>query len=155
MYEDFEDLRDNCPAEIKAEIAIDLEHDDLNRLDEVWPTTTDGEFRLYLNSAVSNFWENEVRTRGGQSVPEDGFAIEIIVDTFTDPEMGSTLYLELHAYCGTEGIGELAWSVFEDDKLERSFAEAMAVKVVELLGNTGLDVDGIRCEVEVTEVEEV
>jgi len=155
MYEDFEDLRDNCPAEIKADIAIDLEHDDLNRLDEIWPTTTDGEFRLYLNSAVSNFWENEVRGRGGQTVPEDGFAIEILIDTFTDPEMGSTLYLELHAYCGTEGIGDLAWQVFADDKLEREFARVMAAKVVELLQDANPGADGIRCEIEVTEVEEV
>lgn len=155
MYEDFEDLRDNCPTEIKADIAIDLEHDDLNRLDEIWPTTADGEFRLYLNSAVSNFWENEVRTRGGEAVPEDGFAIEILIDTFTDPEMGSTLYLELHAYCGTEGIGDLAWQVFEDDKLEREFAARMSARVIDLLRDAGVGVDGLRCEIEVTEVEEL
>jgi len=155
MYEDFEDLRDNCPAEIKADIAIDLEHDDLNRLDEVWPTTAEGEFRLYLNSAVSSFWENEVRTCGGQTVPEDGFAIEIVIDTFTDPEMGSTLYLELHAYCGTEGIGDLAWQIFSDDNLERRFATEMAAKVLELLSAAKANIDGVRCEIEVTEVEEL
>ena len=155
MYEDFEDLRDNCPAEIKADIAIDLEHDDLDHLDTIWPITTDGEFRLYLNSAVSGFWENEVRTRGGQAVPEDCFAVEIVIDTFTDPEMGSTLYLELHGYCGTEGIGDLAWQVFADDKLEREFARVMAAKVLELLREAKADITGVRCDVEVTEVEEV
>jgi len=154
MYEDFEDLRDNCPAEIKADIAIDIEHDDPARLAEIWPATADGEFRLYLNQAISNFWENAVRTRGGDNVPEDGFAIEIIIDSFSDPEMGSTLYLELHAYCGTEGIGDLAWQVFEDDELERRFAGELAARVPGLLQEvTGAE--GVRCVVEVTEVEEL
>jgi len=154
MYEDFEDLRDNCPAEIKADIAIDIEHDDPVRLAEIWPTTEDGEFRLYLNGAVSEFWENEVRSRGGNAVPDDGFAIEIVIDSFTDREMGSTLYLELHAYCGTEGIGDLAWKVFEDDQLERRFAAVMANKVPELLADAA-DASGVGCVVEVTEVEEL
>ncbi len=155
MYEDFEDLRDNCPAEIKADIAIDLEHDDPEHLAGIWPVTGEGEFRLYLNSAVSAFWENEVRTRGGNSVPDDGFAIEIVIDTFTDPEMGSTLYLELHAYCGTEGIGDLAWQVFADDKLEREFSRTMGSKVVELLREANPAAADIRCNVEVTEVAEL
>ena len=154
MYEDFEDLRDNCPAEIKADIAIDIEHDDEARLKEIWPATQDGEFRLYLNSAVSGFWENEVRSRGGDNVPDDGFAIEIVIDSFTDPEMGSTLYLELHAYCGTEGIGDLAWQVFEDDKLERKFSSLMEDKVPTLL-REATKADGVSCVVEVTEVEEL
>ena len=154
MYEDFEDLRDNCPAEIKADIAIDLEHDDSARLAEIWPATEDGEFRLYLNQAVSDFWEYEVRNRRGATVAEDCFAIEIIIDTFTDPEMGSTLYLELHAYCGTEGVGDLAWKVFDDDKLERRFAKEMAAKVPTLLKDV-TTADGVRCEVDVTDVEEL
>lgn len=154
MYEDFEDLRDNCPAEIKADIAIDIEHGDPARLAEIWPTTEDGEFRLYLNGAVSTFWEQEVRARGGSNIPEDGFAIEIMIDSFSDREMGSTLYLELHAYCGTEGIGDLAWQVFADDKLERRFAASMAAKVPELLDDA-TDSSGVSCVVEVTEVEEL
>lgn len=154
MYEDFEDLRDNCPAEIKADIAIDIEHGDPERLAEIWATTEGGEFRLYLNGAVGEFWENEVRTRGGGAVPDDGFAIEIMIDSFSDPEMGSTLYLELHAYCGTEGIGDLAWRVFEDDRLERRFAAMMADKVPELLADA-TDASGVSCVVEVTEVEEL
>jgi hypothetical protein len=152
MYEDFEDLRDNCPAEIKADIAIDFEHDDPARLAEIWPATADGEFRLYLNQAVSDFWENEVRTRG--DVPDDGFAIEIVIDSFNDQDMGSTLYLELHAYCGTDGIGASAWQVFEDDKIERRFAAALAAKAPGLL-NDATDAGGVRCVVEVTEVEEL
>ncbi len=154
MYEDFEDLRDNCPAEIKADIAIDIEHDDLARLAEIWAVTGDGEFRLYLNQAISNFWETQVRTRGSQVVPDDGFAIEILIDSYTDPDMGSTLYLELHAYCGTEGIGDLAWQVFEDDKLEREFARLMADKTPQLLQEK-VNAAGVRCDVEVTEVEEL
>jgi len=152
MYEDFEDLRDNCPVEIKADIAIDLEHDDLARLEVVWPLTTEGEFRLYLNQAISNFWENEVRSRGGQTVPEDCFAIDIVVDSYTDPDMGSSLYLELHAYCGTDGVGDLAWQVFADDELERRFAKAMAPRVLELLGP---EAAGVACDLEVTEVAEL
>ncbi len=154
MYEDFEDLRDNCPAEIKADIAIDIEHDDAGRLEKIWPATQDGEFRLYLNGAVSEFWENEVRTRGGAAVPDDCFAIEIVIDTFSDPEMGSTLYMELHAYCGTEGVGDLAWKVFEDDKIERRFARQLAAKVPGLLAEVA-KADGVRCTIEVTEVEEL
>ena len=70
MYEDFDDLRENCPAEIKADIAIDIEHDDTAQQAEIWAATSDGEFRLYLNSAVSNFWEAEVRNSGGNDVPD-------------------------------------------------------------------------------------
>ena len=51
MYEDFEDLRDNCPARIRAVIAIDLEHDDDRRMADVWTATGNDEFRLYLNGA--------------------------------------------------------------------------------------------------------
>ena len=65
MYEDFEDLRDNCPAEIKALIAVDLMHDDQEKLDAVWQVTADGEFRLALNQAVTDFWEKAVRDEGG------------------------------------------------------------------------------------------
>ena len=44
MYRDFEDLRDNCPAQIKADIAIDFHHDDPAALAAFWPVTEDGEF---------------------------------------------------------------------------------------------------------------
>ncbi len=154
MYQDFDDLRDNCPAEIKATIAIDIEHDDPERLLKIWPATEDGEFRLYLTSAISDFWESELRTRGGDNVPDDCFAIEIMIDSFSDPEMGSTLYLELHAYCGTTGVGDLAWQVFDDDKLERTFAKIMAAKVPSILKETS-GAEGVHCNVEVTDVEEV
>ncbi|MFT5315054.1 MAG: hypothetical protein ACI9UK_000885 [Candidatus Krumholzibacteriia bacterium] len=154
MYEDFDDLRDNCPAEVKATIAIDFEHDDAERLKKIWPATEDGEFRLYLTTAVSEFWESEVRKRGGDNVPDDCFAIEIVIDSFSDPEMGSTLYLALRAFCGTKGVGDLAWKVFDDDKLERVFSEAMDVKVPALLKETS-GAEDVRCVVEVTEVDEV
>jgi len=154
MYEDFEDLRDNCPAEIKAEIAMDLIHDDPLHLAEVWPAVEDGEFRLSLVQAVTDFWEKEIRSKGGKNVPEDGFAIEIVVDSYSDQDMGSSLYLELHAYCGTEGIGDLAWDVFEDDKIERRFASDMAAQVPLILEKTAPGA-GLACEVEVTEVEEL
>ena len=107
MYRDFEDLRDNCPAEIKADIAIDFNHSDAAALEAFWPSTEDGEFRLSLVQRVSDFFEHEVRRRGGDLVPEDGFAIEILVDSYHDPEMGYSMYLEAHAYCGTEKIGDL------------------------------------------------
>jgi hypothetical protein len=68
--------------------------------------------------------------------------------------MGSTLYLELHAYCGTDGIGDLAWKVFEDDKLERQFSKLMEGKVPDLL-NDVTNAKGMTCVVEVTEVEEL
>ena len=154
MYDDFDDLKDNCPAEIKADIAIDIVHGDVERVAAVWPATENGEFRLHLTQEVSDFWEKEVRTRGGNNVPEDGFAIEIVVDSYTDEEMGSTLYLDLRAYCGTEGIGDLAWQVFDDDKLERRFAAEIGARVPILLGAI-TDATGVHCEVEVTEVEEM
>lgn len=153
MYESFEDLRDNCPARVRAAIAIDLEHDDPARLDAVWPATADGGFRMFLTGAVRDFWEEQVRSRG-KAVPDDAFAIEIVVDSFTDRDMGSTLYLELVAYCGTEGIGDLTWDVFEDDPLERKFAAHLAAAVPKLLADV-TDTAGVRCEVEVTEVEEL
>ncbi len=154
MYEDFEDLRDNCPAEIKALIAIDLMHDDQAKLDEVWQLTADGEFRLALNQAVTDFWENAVRDKGGDSVPVDGLAIEILLDSFTDPDMGSSLYLELHAYCGTEGIGELCWKVFDDEARAVAFEKEFSVKVMEILARWAPD-SGVRCDVELNEVEEL
>jgi hypothetical protein len=154
MYEDFEDLRDHCPAEIKAMIAIDFLHDDQDKLDAVWPSTGDGEFRLALVQAVTDFWENAVRDKGAGSVPVDGFAIEILVDSFTDPVMGSSLYLELHAYCGTEGIGELCWKVCDDEDRAVAFEKEFATLVPEILARLTPEA-GVRCEVELTEVEEM
>jgi hypothetical protein len=154
MYKDFEDLRDNCPAEIKAAIAIDLDHEDQEKLDEVWPFTGDGEFRLAVTQAVSDFWENAVRQEGGSTVPVDGFAIEIVLDSFTDPIMGSSLYLELHAYCGTEGIGEMCWKIFDDEDRAVAFENEFSAKVPEILAKWAPE-SGIRCDVELNEVEEL
>lgn len=153
MYRDFEDLRDNCPVRIDANIAIDLVHESLDRLNAVWPVTGDGEFRLYLTGEVAGFWEDAVRGKGGEAIPEDGFAIDIEVDSFHDPEMGFSLYLDLHAYCGDEKTGEICWDVFDDDDRVQAFITAMGPKVLELLGEKA-DVTGLHVEVEVTEVEE-
>ncbi len=154
MYKDFEDLRDNCPAEIKAEVAIDFKHDNLDRLQKFWPSTEDGEFRLSLVQRVSDFWEREVRSRSGSEVPDDGFAIEILVDSYHDTDMGYSMYLELHAYCGTVGIGDLAWTVFADDELEAEFRRVLPGRVADLLGRLAPG-SGVTCEVEVSEVEEL
>jgi len=154
MYRDFEDLRDNCPAEIKADIAIDFNHEDPEKLQEFWPVTGDGEFRLSLVQRVSDFWEREVRGRGGALVPEDGFAIEILVDSYHDREMGYSLYLELHAYCGSEEIGEMAWSVLSDDELEAEFRRVLPGRIADLLGRLAPG-SGVTCEVEVSEVQEL
>ena len=154
MYEDFEDLRDNCPSGVKALIAIDLDHEDQDQLDEVWPVTADGEFRLALTQAVSDFWEKAVRENGTVEVPVDGFAAEILLDSFTDPIMGSSLYLELHAYCGTEQIGEACWKVFDDEDRAVAFEKEFSVKVAEILARWAPD-SGVRCDVELNEVEEV
>jgi hypothetical protein len=154
MYEDFEELRDNCPAEIMATVAIDFLHDDQGQLDTLWPAIGDGEFRLALNQAVTDFWEKAVRDQGAGSIPVDGFAIEIQIDSFTDPVMGSSLYLELHAYCGTEGIGEICWKVFDDEDRAVVFEKEFASRVPEILAKWAPD-SGVRCEVELTEVEEM
>ena len=154
MYQDFEDLRDNCPAEIKAEIAIDYHHADPKALADFWPRTEDGEFRLSLIQRVSDFWEHQVRSRGGDLVPDDGFAIEILLDSYHDEEMGYSMYLELHAYCGTEKIGDLAWDVFESDDLEAEFRKTMAGRLEDLLGRH-FPGSGVTCTLEVNEVEEL
>jgi hypothetical protein len=154
MYRDFEDLRDNCPAEIRADIAIDFDHPDQAKLREVWPATGDGEFRLALTQAVSDFWDREVRDAGGGRVPEDGFACEMLVDSYRDDDMGATMFLELHAYCGTEEIGDLAWKVFEDDAVERKFAAEMERKVPPMFERASPGA-GLTCSVEVTEVAEL
>jgi hypothetical protein len=154
MYQDFDDLRDNCPAEISAMISVDLDHDDPARLAEVWTVTADGEFRLALNQAVTDFWEKAVRDKGGSSVPEDGFAIEIMLDSFTDPDMGSSLYLELHAYCGTEGIGDLCWAVFDDEDRAVAFEKEFSARVPDILARW-TPTAGVRCDVELNEVEEL
>lgn len=153
MYRDFEDLRDNCAFSLRADIAIDLTHDDPRRLAVSWEATADGGFRLALTDAVTKFWEDEVRRRGGGTLADDAIAIEIMVDSYTDPDMGSSLYLELHAYCGTEGVGDLCWRVFDDDELERTFGSTMSAKVGELLEAVAPG-HGLHCVVEVTEVEE-
>jgi hypothetical protein len=153
MYRDFEDLRDNCPMSLRADIAIDLMHDDPRALAVAWQATSDGGFRLALTDAVTRFWEDEVRQRAGGKLDDDALAIEIMVDSYTDPEMGSSLYLELHAYCGTEGVGDLCWRVFEDDELERRFGVTMGAKVSEMLEAVAPG-HGLNCVVEVTEVEE-
>jgi hypothetical protein len=153
MYRDFEDLRDNCPVSLRADIAIDLTHDDPRHMAATWPATADGGFRLALVDAVTRFWEDEVRQRAGGKLDDDALAIEIMVDSYTDPDMGSSLYLEMHAYCGTEGVGDLCWRVLDDDDLERRFGAAMAVKVGEMLEAVAPG-HGLQCVVEVTEVEE-
>ena len=154
MYKDFEELRDNCPAEIKADIAIDFHHPELPRLDEIWAFTGDGEFRLSLIQKVTDFWERAVRARGGDSVPDDGLAMEILIDSYNDREMGYSMYLELHAYCGTEDIGELCWSVFEDEKLTVDFENSLVDEVPALL-QKGIPDPDLRCEAELTEVREL
>jgi hypothetical protein len=151
MYKDFEDLRDNCPAEIQADIAIDFLHKDPARLDEIWAVTGDGEFRLALIQKVTDFWEGAVRTKGGDRVPEDGLAMEILIDSYNDPEMGYSLYLELHAYCGTEGIGDLCWSTFDDEQLTADFENQLVKEAPALIGKW-VESKGLRCEVEVTEI---
>ncbi len=153
MYKDFEDLRDNCPFSLRADIAIDLDCDDPRHLAEVWPATADGGFRLALTDAVTRFWEDEVRGRAGGKLPDDALAIEIVIDSYTDPDMGSSLYLELHAYCGTEGVGDLCWRVFDDDELERRFGREMSARTSELLAAVRPD-HGLRCVIEVTDIEE-
>lgn len=156
-YYDFEDLRDNCPAELQADIAVDLLHDDPERLDAAWPATGDGGFRLALTQAVADFWEaalHEAAKAKGRTIPEDHFAIEILVDSYADPDMGHTLLLELHAYCGTEAVGELCWDVFDTAAVETRFCREFPRKTLDLLsGHT--DAAGLTCEVEVTEVAEI
>jgi len=75
------------------------------------------------------------------------------VDSYHDPEMGFSLYLDLHAYCGDEKVGEICWSVFDDEKREKQFLEAARRKTLELLAEKA-DTTGLHCEVEVTEVAE-
>ncbi len=154
MYRDFEDLRDNCPVEIKADIALDFYHEDPEKLAAFWPFTTDGEFRLYLTQRVSDFWERAVRSRGGDKVPEDCLAMNILVDSYQDQDMGHSLYLELHAYCGTEEIGELTWDTFDDEALEAEFMKVLPGQVDDLVARMA-PVRGLRCEIEISEVAEL
>ena len=151
MYKDFDDLRDNCPAEIQADIALDFHHTDPERLEEIWSVTGDGEFRLSLVQKVTDFWEKTIRAKSGDSIPEDGLAIEIVIDSYNDPEMGYSMYLELHAYCGTEKIGDLCWSTFDDEKLTMEF-ENQIVNEVPALIDKWVPSSDLRCEVEVTEI---
>jgi len=154
MYRDFEDLRDNCPAEIRADIAVDLAHADAAQLAAIWPRTEDGEFRLAVIQRVTDYWEKAIRERGAGSVPEDGFAIEILLDTYHDPEMGYSIYLDLHAYCGSEEIGELCWKAFDDAPLETTFCRQCAAEITDLLAKLAPEA-GVKAEVEITEVEEL
>lgn len=154
MYRDFEDLRDNCPAGLRASIALDFHHDDPGQLASHWPASGDGEFRLGLTQAVSDFWDKAVRARGGGEVPADGFAVEVLLDSYGDPEMGYSLYLELHAYCGTQGIGDLCWAAFDDGEVEKEFEIFLSAKALDLLARL-VPESGLRCEAEIIEVAEV
>jgi len=156
-YRDFEDLRDNRAAELQADIAIDLLHDDPERLAAVWSAAGDGGFRLSLTQAVADYWEQALHAAAeaaGRAVPEDHFAIEILLDAFADQDMGHSLLLELHAYCGTEALGELCWDVFDDAPVESRFCREFPGRVLTLLGEQA-DTGGLACEVEVTEVAEL
>jgi hypothetical protein len=154
MYQDFEDLRDNCPVEIKADIALDFQHADMEKLTAFWPFTADGEFRLYLTQRVTDYWEKAVRARSGDRVPEDCLAMAIMVDSYQDTEMGHSLYLELHAYCGTETVGELTWDTFDDSDLEQEFMKLLPGQVADLVAQLN-PTPGISCEVEISEVAEL
>ncbi len=154
MYQDFEDLRDNCPVEIKAEIAIDFLHDDAQRLAIAFESTADGEFRLSLNQAIADFWEEGLRKKMGDSFPENSFAIIILFDSYKDPEMGYSLFLELHAYCGTEEMGDMAWSMFDDAAMEIEYEKFVAEKAPEIL-NRFVKEPGISCTSEIMEMEEL
>jgi hypothetical protein len=149
-YRDFEDLRDNCPDAYRAEIAVDLDHPDPSVLNDLWAATIDGEFRLALTGAISRFWEDEVRG-AGSDIPEDHFAMELNVDSYADPEMGHTLYLDGVAYCGSEEVGEVCWEVLSDDTRERRFAAFLVERVEELLAGEPA-VEDLVCTVEVSEV---
>ncbi|MBE0567764.1 MAG: hypothetical protein IH621_17555 [Krumholzibacteria bacterium] len=156
-FQDFDDLRDNRAAEIQADIAVDLLHADPARLAGMWQAASDGEFRLALTRAAADYWEAALQAfakRAGVAVPEDHFAIEILLDSYADPEMGHTVLLELHAYCGTERVGDLCWDVFDDAALETRFCREFPAQVVELL-SARADMAGLSCEVEVTEVAEL
>jgi len=154
MYKDFDDLKENCQAEIQADIAVDFLHDDPAALAAFWPVTTDGEFRLGLTQRVSDYWERAIREKGGDNVPEDCLAIEILVDSYGDPDMGHSLYLELHVYCGTDGIGDLTWSVFDTSELEAEFGRALPGRIMDLVGRLAPG-SGVTCEIEITEVAEL
>lgn len=155
-YHDFDDLRANREAELQADLAIDLMHDDPARLEAAWSAGADGEFRLALTQAVADYWEQAVQdaaTAAGRKVPEDHFAIEILLDAYADPDMGHSLLLELHAYCGTEALGELCWDVFDDAAAETRFCREFPARVIALLAEH-VDTTGLSCDVEVTEVAE-
>jgi len=89
LYQDFDDLRDNFPAEIKTTTAIDIENHDPERLIKIWPATEDCEYRLDLTSAISDFWEAELHERGGDNAPYDCFAIEMTI-AFLSAKAGAT-----------------------------------------------------------------
>ncbi len=154
MYRDFEDLRDNCPVEIQADLALDITHDDAETLAKFWPFTRDGEFRLYLTQRVTDFWERAVRKRGNDQIPDDGLAMVILVDSYQDPDMGHSLYLELHAYCGTEEIGELTWDTFDDEDLEADFMKNMPLQLADLAAQMN-PTRGLGFEIEISEVAEL
>jgi hypothetical protein len=154
MYKDFEDLRDNCPVEIKAEIAIDFLHDDAERLAVAFESTSDGEFRLSLNQAIADFWEQALREKMGDGFPENAFAIIILFDSYKDPEMGYSLFLELHAYCGTEDMGDKTWALFDDAAMEQEYEKLVAEKAPEFLFRIAR-VPGMGCTTEIMEIEEL
>lgn len=156
-FKDFDDLREHRAAELQADLAVDLGHPDPERLAAVWQAAGDGEFRLALTRAAADYWEAALQAfarRAGAAVPEDHFAIEILLDSYADPDMGHTLLLELHAYCGSERLGDLCWEVFDDAALETRFCKEFPARVTELLA-ARTDTAGLVCEVEVTEVAEL
>lgn len=152
MYEDFDDLRENCPVEYVMEIAVDLHLADADRLAAVWEVTGDGEFRIGLTQLVTDFWEGAVRAR--EDVEIDLLAAEVLLDSYHDDDMGHSLYLEMHVYCGTEQVGDLCWSVLEDEGEAVKFEKSAPARIVDLLDRRA-DTQGLRCTVEVNEIREL
>lgn len=153
MYRDFEDLRDNCPVSLRADIAIDLIHDNPHRLAEAWPATADGGFRLALTDAVTRFWEG-TRCASGRAAscpttpwPSRSWSIRTLTRTWARRCTWNCMPTAAPRAWATSAGG------CSTTTSERRFGAEMGTRVVELLEAVSPG-HGLRCIVEVNEVEE-
>ncbi len=149
----FDELKADYAGMLTLTVALDFNHDEAAAMASFWPLTKSEEFRLPLLRTACGFWENEVRSALGEGTSEYWFAIEGVVDSYDDPELGYSLFLELSAYCASDGIGETAWTVLDDDPHEKRFVELLLETTRRQLKVAGATIEpGI--DIEITELSE-
>ncbi len=148
----FDDLQSQFATLLKITLAIDISGDP-EAMATFWPQTKSDQFRLPLLRTACDFWEREVRRSLGEQEPEYWFGIEGIFDSYSDPELGYSIYIELYAYCATKQIGDTAWDLFDNQELEDKCL-ALMLETTRRQGKIIQPQSDLVFEAEITEISE-